>query len=429
MAKIQDDNTLYTILRPFVDHHLLKSFRRYKVIGQENIPQDGACIFGANHTNTLMDALVLLSMNSEKKVFIARGDIFKKPFIAKLMHFCRILPIYRIRDGFKSVKDNNSEIIDKAADVVRDNVKLFLYPEGSHRTKHSLRQLSKGIFHIALQANQQFGHEKPVYIVPTGIEYGDYFRYRSTALINFGEAINVTEFVNPHNDENEAVIRNGLRDLLSERLSKQISFIPDNEENYEAIWELTKIKSGLKGSLESRLQRNQETIKEILEFKEREPEKADELFEKVNKFIKKRKKKGISVTSVTKEKPCLTALWKTLVAILGLPLDAAAAVSTLPIWLVTMLLKKSFKDKAWGNTISFAVETILHPIMMITCIALTFSLLPWEFALAGSVIYYFCYMYFVDFSEFIRRWASDIRWCFNKKLRKSKLPKIKSFLK
>lgn len=429
MAKIQDDNTLYTILRPFVDHHLMKSFRRYKVIGQENIPQDGACIFGANHTNTLMDALVLLSMNSEKKVFIARGDIFKKPFIAKLMHFCRILPIYRIRDGYKSVKDNNSEIIDKAADVVRDNVKLFLYPEAAHRTKHSLRQLSKGIFHIALQANNQFGHEKPVYIVPTGIEYGDYFRYRSTALINFGEAINVTEFVNQHKDENEAVIMNGLRDLLSERLSKQISFIPDSEENYEAIWELTKIKSGLKGNLESRLQRNQETIKEILDFKEREPEKAEELFEKVNKFIKKRKKKGISVTSVTKEKPCLTALWKTLVAILGLPLYAVAAVSTLPIWLVTMLLKKSFKDKAWGNTISFAVEAILHPIMMITCIALTFSLLPWEFALAGSVIYYFCYTYFVDFSEFIRRWASDIRWCFNKKLRKSKLPKIKSFLK
>jgi 1-acyl-sn-glycerol-3-phosphate acyltransferase len=429
MAKIQDDNTLYTILRPFVDHHLLKSFRRYKVIGQENIPQDGACIFGANHTNTLMDALVLLAMNSEKKVFIARGDIFKRPFIAKLMHFCRILPIYRIRDGFKSVKDNNSEIIDKAADVVRDNVKLFLYPEGSHRTKHSLRQLSKGIFHIALQANNQFGHEKPVYIVPTGIEYGDYFRYRSSVLINFGKAINVTEFVNQHKDENEAVIMNGLRDLLSERLSKQISFIPDSEENYEAIWELTKIKSGLKGSLESRLQRNQETIKEILEFKEREPEKAEELFEKVNKFIKKRKKGGISVTSVTKEKPCLTALWKTLAAILGLPLYAAAAVSTLPIWLVTMFLKKSFKDKAWGNTISFAVEAILHPIMMITCIALTFCLLPWEFALAGSVIYYFCYMYFVDFSEFIRRWASDIRWCFNKKLRKSKLPKIKGFLK
>lgn len=417
MAKIQDDNTLYTILRPFIDHHLRKAFRRYKVVGQENIPQNAACIFGANHTNTLMDALVLLSMNSEKKVFIARGDIFKKPFIAKLMHFCRILPIYRIRDGFKSVKDNNAEIIDKAADVIHDNVKLFLYPEATHRTKHSLRQLSKGIFHIALKANEQFGHEKPIYLVPTGIDYGDYFRYRSTALINFGKPINVTEYVNQHKDENEAVIINNLREMFAERMASLISFIPDNEENYEAIWELTKIKAGFKGSLPERLERNQKTIKEILEWKEREPEKAEKLFEKVNKFIKKRKKKGISIFSVTKEKPCHTVLWKTLVALLGLPLYIVAAVANLPIWLVTMILKNSFKDKAWGNTVSFAVETILHPILMLLCIILTFCKLPWEVALASTVFCYYSYMYFVDFGEFLRRWISDVKWMFNKKLK------------
>lgn len=427
MAKIQDDNALYTFLKFIVDIHIRKSYRHYKVVGQENIPENAACIFSANHTNTLMDALVLITSSKEKKVFIARGDIFKNPFIAKLMHFCRILPIYRIRDGFKNVKDNNSEIIDKAVDVVHDNVKLFLYPEAAHRTKHSLRQLSKGIFHIALQANQQFGHERPIYIIPTGIEYGDYFRYRSSALISFGKAINVTEFVNQHKDENEAVIMNGLRDLLSQNMASLISFIPDNEENYDAIWELTKIKAGTSDSLESRLERNQKTIKEILEFKEREPEKAEELFEKVNKFTKKRKKKGISIKSVTKEKPCLSVLWKTFAAILGLPLYAVAAVSTLPIWLLTMILKKSIKDKAWSNTVSFGVELILHPLMMLACIITTFSLLPWELALAGSVLYYFCYMYFVDFNEFIRKWASDVRWMFNKKLRKSKLQKIKDF--
>ena len=359
MGKIQDDNKLYSFLRPFIDHHLRKSFRRYEVVGLENIPQNAACIFAANHTNTLMDALVLLSMTREKKVFIARGDIFKKAFIAKIMHFLRILPIYRIRDGYKSVKDNNAEIIEKASDVIHDEVKLFLFPEAAHRTKHSLRQLSKGIFHIALKANEEFGHEKPVYIIPTGIEYGDYFRYRSTALINIGEPINVTEFVNQHKDENEAVIMNGLREMLTERMSKLISFIPDNEENYEAIWEMTKIKSGLlDGSLEKRLERNQKTIKEILEWKEREPEKAEESFKKVNKFIKERKKKGISVTSVTNGNISGTVLWKTFLVLLELPLYVATAVATLPIWAVTMMLKNVFKDKAWGNTVSFAVETI-----------------------------------------------------------------------
>ena len=427
MGKIQDDNKLYSFLRPFVDRHLKRSFRRYEVVGLENIPQNAACIFAANHTNTLMDALVLLCMSREKKVFIARGDIFKKPFIAKIMHFLRILPIYRIRDGYKSVKDNNAEIIEKATDVIHDEVKLFLYPEAAHRTKHSLRQLSKGIFHIAFKANEDFGHEKPVYIIPIGIEYGDYFRYRSTALINIGEAINVTEFVNQNKDENEAVVMNKLRDLLTEKLSKQISFIPDNEENYEAIWEMTKMKSKfdcasftdfrLYEPLTERLERNQKTIKEILEWKEREPEKAKETFERVDKFTKKRKKKGISIFSVTKENIVGTVFWKTLVVLLGLPFYVVSAVANLPIWLVTMILKNNFKDKAWGNTISFAVEAILHPLLMILCIVLSFCKLPWEIASGVYIFYYFSYMYFVDFNEFLRRWISDVKWCFNKKLR------------
>lgn len=415
MNKIQDNSKLYSFLRPFVDYHIRKAFRRYKVVGTENIPQDAACIFGANHTNTLMDALVLLRMSKEKKVFIARGDIFKKKFISKTMHFLRILPIYRIRDGYKSVKDNNAEIIEKAADVIHDEVKLFLYPEASHRTKHSIKQLSKGIFHIALKANESFGHEKPIYLIPTGIEYGDYFRYRSTVLISFGQPINVTEYVAQHKDESEAIIMNGLRDLLTDGIAKNISYIPDNDEDYEAIWEMTKIKSGLSGNLDERLQRNQETIKEILEWKEKEPEKAKNTFEKVNKFIKERKKKRISVTSVNKKNILGTVIWKTLVTLLGLPLYIVSAIANLPIWLVTMFLKNSFKDKAWSNTVSFGVEFVLHPLLTILCITLTFRLLPWEIALVCCILFYFSYIYFVDFSEFLRRWASDVRWLFYKK--------------
>lgn len=419
MGKIQDDNRLYSFLRPFVDYHIHKAFRHYKVVGTENIPENAACIFGANHTNTLMDALVLLKVNREKKVFIARGDIFKKPAIAKIMYFLRILPIYRIRDGYKSVKDNNSDIIEKAADVIHDEVKLFLYPEASHRTKHSLRQLSKGIFHIALEANKTFGHEKPIYIIPTGIEYGDYFRYRSTVLINFGDPINVTEFVNQRKDENEAIVLNELRELLTERLASKISFIPDNEENYDAIWEIVKIKNGFNGPLEERLKRNQQTIKEILDYKEKEPDNAADFFEKVNKFIKKRKKKGISTLSLAKDNIVGTVLWKTLVALLGLPLYITSAVASLPIWVITKILKNLFKDKAWGNTVSFGVELVLHPLLTALCIVMTFCLLPWEYALTSSVLYYFSYIYFVDFSEFIRRWLSDFRLLFNKDLKKS----------
>ena len=105
MGKIQDDDKLYSFVRPFVDHHTHRSFTRFHVIGRENIPRDGACIFGSNHCNTLMDALVLLATSRQKKVFIARGDIFKNRRTAKILKWLRILPIFRIRDGIGAVRD------------------------------------------------------------------------------------------------------------------------------------------------------------------------------------------------------------------------------------------------------------------------------------------------------------------------------------
>ena len=92
MAKrIQDPDFFYTFLLYYVGWFTRRSYRRFEIHGEQNIPKDGAVIFGANHSNTLMDALVLLSSNSKRKVFIARGDIFNNPTIARILNFCRII--------------------------------------------------------------------------------------------------------------------------------------------------------------------------------------------------------------------------------------------------------------------------------------------------------------------------------------------------
>ena len=180
--KIQDNNVLYSFLRPYVDFCSKHSYRRFEVHGREKLPQDGSLIFGINHSNTLMDALVVLATSRHKKVFMARGDIFANPTVAKILKFLRILPLFRIRNGVAAVR-NNTDSMEQAVDVVHDKVGLYLFPEGRHRTKHSLLQLSKGIFHIAMDSNREFGQEQPVYLVPVGIEYGDYFRFRSTCMV------------------------------------------------------------------------------------------------------------------------------------------------------------------------------------------------------------------------------------------------------
>ena len=128
--KIQDPDLGYSILLPYVNWHTRRAYRRFEVHGKENLPREGGMIFGANHSNTLMDALVLLSADNVRKVFIARGDIFKKPTIAKLLTFCRILPIFRMRNGVAAVRQNDDSL-NKAVDVIHDSVNLYLFPEGT----------------------------------------------------------------------------------------------------------------------------------------------------------------------------------------------------------------------------------------------------------------------------------------------------------
>ena len=420
MGKIQDDDRLYTFARNFVDHHTRRAFSRIKIVGKENIPANGAIVFGSNHCNTLMDAMVLLATSRQKKVFIARGDIFQNPKTAKILKWLRILPIYRIRDGIGAVRDKNGDTIDHAVDVMHDEVPLYLFPEATHRTKHSLRPLSKGIFHIAIEANRQFGNEKPVYIVPVGLEYGDYYRFRTTVMVSYGEAINITEYMKAHEGENEAVIINELKAVLRERMSKLISFVPDEDTDYEAIWEMTKIKAGKRPcSLQKRLADNQKNISEILDFKGKEPEKATCLFEKVKEFARQRTKKKISVVTAARKPSFGRVLLKTLLVLLGLPFYLAAAVVTCPIWLIALPILKGLKDRAFRNTANYGVEFVMHPLVSVVGITLLFCLAPWEWAVAGTIFLYFSYVYFVDYGEYVRIWASDWRWIFNKSLRKN----------
>ena len=219
MGKIQDKDRWYAFFRPYVDWMFRRSYRRFKYVGQENIPTDGAVIFAPNHTNALCDAMAILGIDHGQKVFVARADIFKDPKKAAILNWLKIMPISRVRDGLEEVR-HNDETMNKAVDVLRDGVPFCIFAEGTHHPDRSILPLSKGIFRIALQANESFGYDKPVYIVPVGIEYGDYFHLWDSVQVTIGEAINVTSFVESRLSfvESRAQMIMELREILTERM-------------------------------------------------------------------------------------------------------------------------------------------------------------------------------------------------------------------
>jgi len=427
--KIQDGNFRYFFLKVFVDWAVKSSYRKYQVEGLENIPSHGYTIWASNHTNALMDALVLLSSTRKQKVFMARADIFRKKSAVKWLTFLKVMPIYRIRDGIEAVK-RNDEVIAQATDILMDKVPLVLFPEATHRPRHSLLKLSKGIFHIAGSVYEHSGKEQ-VYIQPIGIEYGDYFRFRSTVLVSFGEPLDISGLIRENAGEPWPVLMLKLRGMLTERLAGLIAYLPDDED-YDAMWEYVKLKAadrkvfaGTLSKVEAEtgrklngLMRNQAVdrslISEVLAMRESEPEAAAELFRKTDSLRLWRIQNGISVFSIADEKGWGKILVKCLMALAGLPYYLFSGLVSSLIWIPTVVILGRVQDDAFYNTARFGTRFGLSIISFIIWCAVYFIFLPWKWALAALILSLPALRYIYGYGSFVRRLLSDLRWKFRK---------------
>lgn len=393
--KIQDDDKLYSLLLHYVRLVVRLSYSRVLHVGAENIPRDGAVIFAPNHANTLMDAMVVLCYNHRPKVFVARADIFKHPTLAKIFTFLKIMPIMRQRDGYKAVKQNQ-ETIDKAVDVLRDNIPFCIFPEGTHQAKHSLLPLSKGIFKIAFQAHEQMP-ETPLYIVPVGLTYGDFFRFRSSVRMEFGCPINVGQFMSEHLEQTPQEQMNSMKELLTERLQSAIFYLP-NDEDYDATLEICAasepfvaeqiLKKNNKGmhALGVKLQANNVTLKRLEELKNSDPEKAKEVLVLGNEASMLRKRKGIDIASVSVKKPLLSRMPRAVFALLTLPYSLPASLLAAPIIFICEYICTKIKDPAFANSIKFVVNLAVWPLFVLLYAIMAFLFLPWQWAILVSLL-------------------------------------------
>ena len=426
--QVYDKRFGYTLLRVFWVNPIVKlSVRRLAIRGKENLPKDGTIIIGCNHTSALLDALVILRAMNRATVFMSRADIFRKPLLQKAFTYCKMLPIFRIRDGYAAVKQNE-EVIAKCADVLEHGYPLALFPEATHRPKHSLLPLSKGIFHIAFEANKRFGNERPVYIVPMGLEYGRFFSYRSTVVATYGEPINVTEFVRQHEGKvTPARLLAMLREELANRMSKLIAYVPDTED-YDAQWELTKLCTAQKNSFSptERLINNQGIIKHLVEKKEQEnPEETAALYADAIAFKKERRLRGIHPSSTSHKHPLIASIGNTIALLCALPYYLFCAITMLPSWLTSHIIVNKLKDKAFNNTARLGVNLVLRPLLLIIWGIVAYCMLSPIPATLAVLMLFPAVAFFYDYNTFVLHTLSDWRWALAKHLH----PRLSALLK
>jgi len=358
----------YHILRYYVNFWYRIFYRKLHITGLENIPAKGPLIFTPNHQNALMDAMAIVCTIKQQPVFLARSDIFRKKWQAVALRFLRILPVYRMRDGYGTLKEND-EVFDRVTEVLRNGGVVGIMPEGSHGDLKMLRQLKKGVLRIAFQAEESLGFKLGLKIVPVGIEFDDYKSFRSNLVINFGKPIDFSHLINEYK-ENQQLAINKARDYLSDQMRLYMIDVR-NEENHQMfldLWNLAGRKlQELFTSLKGRLFRHYNAGKILSETINAQhistPGFLKKLEEKLSNLREKLKVAGCRMQDIA----CKPVNRISLVAgMFGLVLLSPFWVfglinNFIPWWLIRSRVKK-IEDGQFISSFKFVLPLVLFPV-------------------------------------------------------------------
>ncbi|TDB68848.1 1-acyl-sn-glycerol-3-phosphate acyltransferase [Arundinibacter roseus] len=139
------------------------------------VPSQGPILLASNHSGSFFDAVIIGGVLSQPIHTLTRGDVFRKPKIARLLRGIKLIPVFRGTEGRENLK-NIDTTLDECFSIMRNQGTVVIFSEGVCVNEWKLRPLGKGTARMAYQAwfgNDPALHNLPV--VPTGVTY-EHFR-------------------------------------------------------------------------------------------------------------------------------------------------------------------------------------------------------------------------------------------------------------
>ncbi|MBQ1696133.1 MAG: 1-acyl-sn-glycerol-3-phosphate acyltransferase, partial [Bacteroidales bacterium] len=207
-TNIEKRNVSYEICYIWVWYAFNKLFfRNFEIKGKENIPDEPFLII-CNHQNGLIDAMLpVFGIPNHRMVFIARGDIFKKDKVAKILKWCRVLPAFRVRDTGKENLGENDKIFELAANILNNGKIVGLFPEAALQYDRSMGSFKKGFARIAFRAEEIAGFNLHLKILPMANYYENFYSAGHSALLNIGKPFEFGELLELYREHPEAAYR------------------------------------------------------------------------------------------------------------------------------------------------------------------------------------------------------------------------------
>ncbi len=218
----------YQIIKYYCRFLIRFFFGKVEIIGRENIPKNLPVIYSSNHQNAFMDALIIGGLSPKITYSVTRSDVFKKQF-QWFLDALKMIPIYRMRDGFSELAKNEETFRKINSSLFRGHA-LTIFSEGNHGNDFFLRNLSKGSSRMALEAQKQMDHSD-LQIIPVGLNYFHHQRPLHKISIVFGQPISVKDFL-PIYIKQKAKGINQMRKIIDQGM-RNCLLIPVDGPNYQ----------------------------------------------------------------------------------------------------------------------------------------------------------------------------------------------------
>jgi 1-acyl-sn-glycerol-3-phosphate acyltransferase len=214
-------------MRSYISLGLFFYFKKIKVCNVENVSKVKPVLLLSNHQNALLDALLIATKCGRFTYFLTRAAVFKKPIIAKFLNSLQMIPVYRIRDGWGSISENNA-IFESCTNFLNKNEAISIFPEGNHNFKRTVRPLSKGFTRIVFGTLKKYP-QLDLQLIPTGLNFRKAKAFPDSVSMYFGQPIDAQDYNT--GTENERVVK--LKSKIQGDISQLTTNIPS--EGYDEI--------------------------------------------------------------------------------------------------------------------------------------------------------------------------------------------------
>jgi 1-acyl-sn-glycerol-3-phosphate acyltransferase len=188
-------------------------FRSIELEDGDRLPRSGPVVLVANHTNGLVDGLLLMATLGRYPRFLGKSTLFEIPPLWPFLKLAGVIPVYRTVDAVTG--DHNVSAFATSHTLLGRGGVVAVFPEGISHDEPTLQPLRTGAARIALEAVAD-GGEEDLATIAVGLVYDTKARFRSRALVRVGEPVGMAGWVEAYRRDERATVRAVTEDVATQ---------------------------------------------------------------------------------------------------------------------------------------------------------------------------------------------------------------------